>query len=140
MPTLTAALLHVTPGCAGALVIFFALTIGHALADYPLQGEFLSVAKNRHADARYLFGGNAPPPGLWAQLLAAHALIHAGVVWMITGSPALAAIEAAAHWLIDFAKCEKWTSYSADQILHLICKAAYAAAIVSGATWVSWSA
>src|ERR1035437_4259671 len=134
MPSLTAALLHVSPGWPGGLVMCFALVIGHSLADYPLQGEFISVAKNRHADAKYLFGGNNPPPGLWAQILSAHALIHAGAVWMITGSVALAAIEALLHWFIDFAKCEKWTSFTTDQILHVLCKAGYAAAIASGAS------
>jgi len=119
--------------------MWFALVIGHALADYPLQGEFISVAKNRHADTKYLFGGKNPPPGLWVQILGAHALIHAGTVWLITGSVALAAIEAALHWIIDFAKCESWTTFSLDQVLHVLCKAGYAIAIASGAAWVTWT-
>lgn len=109
--------------------IFFALVIGHVLADYPLQGRFLAMAKNRHADVSSLFGGEAPPRGLWIHALTSHSLIHAGVVWLITGSIVLGLAELALHWVIDFAKCEKWTNLTSDQALHLICKASYVALI-----------
>ena len=101
---------------------FFALlglmTFGHALADYPLQGDFLSRAKNRLA----------PIPGVpWYQALAAHAAIHAGFVGLITGSWALAFAEFIAHALIDDAKCAGRLSYNKDQALHLVCKLGWAA-------------
>ena len=35
------------PDWLSALQMFFALAIGHALADFPLQGEFLAMCKNR---------------------------------------------------------------------------------------------
>lgn len=124
---LTAALPFGTP----PLAIFFALAIGHALADFSLQGDFLSTAKNRHADIARFFGGNRPPKALWVHALTAHALIHAGAVWLVTGSAALAAIELLVHWLIDFSKCEGWTSFTTDQFLHFACKAAYAVALTS---------
>ncbi len=120
------------PGLGTAAVIFFALVIGHALADYPLQGRFLSIAKNRHADVTSLFEGNLPPRGLWIHALTAHSLIHAGVVWFITGSLTLSLVEMVLHWLIDFVKCEKWTSFTVDQFLHVACKAGYAALIGFG--------
>lgn len=109
--------------------IFFALVIGHMLADYPLQGRFLSMAKNRHADVTSLFGGELPPRGLWIHALTAHALVHSGVVWFVTGSLTLGLAELVLHWVIDFAKCEKWTNFTVDQLLHLVCKAGYAALI-----------
>jgi hypothetical protein len=113
---------------AGVL-LFCALAIGHALADYPLQGEFLATTKDRHA---------APPAGgpwprhLWAWSLSMHSLIHAGAVWLVTGLGVLALAEFALHWLIDFAKCERWTGFGLDQILHLACKAGYVLAIAWG--------
>jgi hypothetical protein len=55
--------------------------VGHAVADYPLQGDFLA----------------------WTQALAAHALIHAGAVALATGSAALGVPEFACHAAIDYA-------------------------------------
>jgi hypothetical protein len=118
------------PGFAAAGVLFVALMIGHVLADYPLQGRFLSVAKNRHADVSPFFKGNAPPRGLWMHALTAHSLVHAGMVWFVTGSLVLGSVELVLHWVIDFAKCEKWTKFNTDQFLHIACKAAFA--VVAG--------
>lgn len=93
--------------------IFLLLIVGHALADYPLQGEFLAKAKNRFA----------PLPGVpWYQALGAHAAIHGGVVGVITGSVLLGVLEAASHLLIDDLKCGRRISYNADQLLHVLCK------------------
>lgn len=116
-------------GLGTAAAIFFVLLIGHVLGDYPLQGRFLAMAKNRHADVISLFGGNLPPRGLWIHALTAHSLIHAGMVWFITESLTLGLVELALHWVIDFAKCEKWTNFTVDQLLHVTCKIGYAALI-----------
>jgi len=119
--------------CLGAL--FLALLIAHAVADYPLQGTFLAIAKNRHNDASPLFPGEAPPQWLWIQALSAHSLIHAGAVWLVTGSVVLGIAEFILHWLIDYAKCERWTGFHTDQALHVACKAGYVLVIAIG--WVS---
>lgn len=106
------------------LVLFFKLLIGHALADFPLQGDHLARFKNYH---------NTPiaPPGqnvqtIWPYCLSAHALIHGGAVYIITGSLWLAVAETTLHWVIDFAKCANWTGIHADQALHVACKLAWA--------------
>lgn len=112
-----------------AAVFFIALVIGHVLGDYPLQGRFLAVAKNRHADVTSLFDGDLPPRGLWIHALTAHSLIHSGIVWFISGSLTLGLVELVLHWVIDFAKSEKWTNFMVDQLLHVACKAGYAALI-----------
>ena len=39
-----------------------------------------------------------------ANALSAHCLIHAGGVWFVTGSVALAALEFVIHCFVDFAK------------------------------------
>lgn len=83
----------------------------HALADYPLQGEFLSKAKNK----------NAPIPGIdWPIALAMHCLIHAGFVYLITGSLALSALMFLTHWIIDHAKCNNLIDFKLDQTLHIL--------------------
>lgn len=112
---------------AGAL--FFAFLIGHALADYPLQGKFLAIRKNRHIKSVDYSGDT--PGSVWVYCLTAHSLVHAGCTWFICEhfqfpNPALFAfIECVLHWLIDFAKCERWTNFHADQSLHLLCKIGY---------------
>ena len=99
----------------------FLLLFAHALADYPLQGDFLAKAKNR----------TAPVPGVpWWHALGAHALIHAGFVYLVTQHLLLAALEFVLHAAIDDAKCRGKLSYNADQALHVACKVAWAAAAV----------
>ena len=88
-------------------------TIQHALADYPLQGEFLAKAKNRAA----------PIPGVpWYQALGAHAIIHGAAVAAITGKPALGIAETVVHAITDDAKCKGRISYNTDQAIHVGCK------------------
>jgi hypothetical protein len=114
--------------------VFCAMVIGHALADFPLQGEFLAAAKNRHYTSP-----NLPPEdqqlAIWVHCLTAHSFIHAGAVWIVTGSHLLAALEFGLHWIIDFIKCEGWTNFHADQILHLLCKVGFVVAI--GLGWIA---
>ena len=89
------------------------LFAGHALCDYPLQGDFLARGKNRHA----------PISGIpWWQLLTAHALIHAGMVYLVTRSLPFALCELAIHWATDFSKCEGWIGFNSDQAIHYGCK------------------
>lgn len=115
------------------LLVLFALAIGHALADFPLQGEFLAMCKNR----RYLIRIKDParPPSMWITCMAAHCLIHAGMVWAVTGSALLGAVELVIHWVLDTAKCEGKTDFSFDQVLHIACKIIYVIAGMAG--WVA---
>ncbi|MBJ2150650.1 DUF3307 domain-containing protein [Paracoccus sp. IB05] len=94
------------------------LIVGHMLADYPLQGDFLARGKNR----------TAPIPGVpWQHPLAAHSIIHGGFVGIITGTIWLGLAEAVVHWFIDDAKCRGLISYHADQALHIGCKVLWVA-------------
>lgn len=119
--SLTIASLAVTD-FSSAMVLFFALAIGHAFADFPLQGDFLSKGKNRHVEPPQLADGKGSPKDLWIYLMTAHCLIHAGFVWVITGSVVFALAEMVAHWIIDALKCEGRTSFALDQWLHLATK------------------
>ena len=114
------------------LQVLFALAIGHALADFPLQGDFLAMCKNR----RHLIRLKDPnrPPSMWITCMAAHCLIHAGMVWAVTGSAILGAVEFVIHWVLDTVKCEGKTDFSFDQFLHLACKIVY---VIAGmAHWI----
>ena len=83
------ALPDVNPWLQG-LCLLFAYLIGHALADFPLQGDFLAIGKERHGNLEKLTG-TAWPRGMWAYCLTMHSLIHAGAVWFISGSVILGA-------------------------------------------------
>lgn len=119
---------------AHAVVIFFAFLIGHALGDFPLQGKFLAIRKNRHIKSVDYTGET--PGCIWFYCLTSHSLVHAGCVWFIceyfnTPFPAAFAFaEFVLHWGIDFAKCERWTNFHTDQGLHLLSKVAYIAVIL----------
>lgn len=106
-----------------AFQLLLALLIGHALCDFPLQGEYLANGKNW----RFLKHLQDPsrPPQIWIVCMAAHCLIHAGAVWIVTGSAVLAMTELILHWLIDVAKCCGMTSFNQDQALHVTCKISY---------------
>lgn len=104
--------------------LLFLLLAAHALADYPLQGPFLSEAKNRNTAIGKLF---------WPHALAAHSMIHGGAVLMLTGSIWLAGLEVLIHAATDWMKCEGRISLNVDQLIHVACKFAWAAIITSGA-------
>lgn len=97
------------------LTAFITLIGLHALADYPLQGDFLAKAKNRLA----------PIPGVpfW-QALGAHAAIHALFVATVLDWR-FGVAEFVAHALIDDSKCAGRISYNVDQALHAFCKGAW---------------
>jgi Protein of unknown function (DUF3307) len=94
--------------------------VGHALADFPLQGDFLARGKDHTTE----FGKQ------WQHIaLPAHAMIHAGAVAMITSSVYLGMVEFVAHALIDYTKCAKRISIEVDQLLHIACKVLYAVSV-----------
>lgn len=97
-------------------MMLFLLIAGHAIADYPLQGEFLSSAKNRHTEI-----GKA----IWPHALFAHACIHGGFVAVITGNVFLGLAETVAHAVTDWFKCEGKISFHTDQAIHIVCKLAW---------------
>lgn len=121
-----------------AFIALFWMLVGHALADYPLQGEFLAQAKNRHTAIGAQF---------WLWALPAHALIHGGAVALairlsvhdVPGfsadelsafAVALGLCEACLHAWIDFMKCEGRIDLHDDQLAHIACKIAWAMALL----------
>lgn len=103
------------------MIILFWLLVGHALCDYPLQGDFLARGKNHRA----------PLPGVpWYQCLAAHALIQAGMVALVLKSEKFGLVEFVLHAGIDWLKSEGWLTYNQDQALHVFCKVVYVLIII----------
>jgi len=99
------------------LYLLMMLCAGHALCDYPLQGQFLSSAKNH----------KNPVEGIPAwQAMLAHCFIHMGMVLLITGSLSLAMAELVIHYFTDYAKCEGWINFYEDQAIHYTCKFVWA--------------
>lgn len=107
----------------GPVGLLFAFSIGHAVADYSLQSDYMAREKVR---------SQAANRASWVMALSAHALVHAGVVWLISGSMVLGAAELALHWMIDLAKGERRIGLVTDQLMHLACKGGYVLALVYG--------
>lgn len=101
-----------------ALELFLVLVGFHFLADYPLQGDFLSKAKNRRA----------PLDGVpWWQAMTAHCGIQALFVGLATGVWWLALAEFVVHFVLDDAKCRGWIGFNQDQAAHVWFKALWVA-------------
>jgi len=108
---------------SGPFALFFAFAIAHALADFPLQGDYLARMKCRDQ------AGSFPE---WIISLTAHSLVQAGGVWIVSGSAVLGVTELCLHWLIDLGKGEGKFGYVTDQCLHVACKLAYVIVLVYG--------
>jgi hypothetical protein len=96
--------------------MLFYFLVGHALADYVFQSGPMAVEKSRHSKSEL----QQMVP--WYYWLTAHALVHGGIVAVITNSLFFGIAETVLHWVIDFAKCEQWTTIHIDQLLHVLCK------------------
>lgn len=97
--------------------LFALLVFAHFLFDYPLQGDFLSRAKNRFEPIQHV---------PWYQAMFAHTAMHGFAVWFITGIPLLGLAEMAIHWITDDLKCRGELTYNQDQAIHIICKVVWA--------------
>lgn len=103
------------------LPMLFLLCVGHSLADYPLQGDFLAQGKNRNTVIGKLF---------WPYCLSSHATIHAGFVFVVTGNLWLAMAEFIIHAATDWLKCENKISMFTDQMVHYACKILWASLVI----------
>lgn len=95
------------------------MLIGHAVCDYPLQGDWLAKAKNHNPRVVLPY---SPDENISYGAMLCHCAIHAGAVKLATGSWWLAFFEFIAHAFIDHAKCEGLIGYNDDQLLHVGCK------------------
>ena len=107
----------------GPLALFAGFVVVHALADFPLQGSYLARQKSRKL---------ANNRSDWIIALSAHSIIHAGGVWLVSGSLAFAAAELVLHSMIDLGKGEEKYGAAVDQIFHLTCKLTYVWLLTQG--------
>ena len=105
----------------GPFALFAAFVVAHALADFPLQGSYLALKKVRSQADSY---------SEYIIALSAHSVIHAGAVWLVSGSLLLGMIELVLHRTIDAAKGNGKFGIVTDQMLHLVCKLGYVAVLV----------
>ena len=96
--------------------LFAMLAMGHFLGDFGLQNDRMAVEKCPGRDV------TLP----WPWWLTAHAAIHGFLVALLTGLPLLGLAEWGVHALIDFCKCRGRYGLGTDQLLHLLCKLAWA--------------
>ena len=96
------------------------LLVSHAIMDFWAQSDALAQMKNRHHSRGFM----------WQYALTSHAMMHGAGVALVTGSVALGVAETAAHWLIDFGKCENWYGIHVDQALHVACKVVWAGVVL----------
>lgn len=104
------------------MTALFWLVVGHVMADFPLQGDFLAKAKNH----RTAIAGIP-----WWLCLAAHTIICGAGVALVLG-PFWGMVEAVVHYFVDYAKNEGWfgggeKAFVTDQAIHLVCRLVYAA-------------
>lgn len=104
------------------MILLFYLLLGHVIADFALQSDTMARGKNRNrpVDLSSIPPGQSYTP-TWFYWLTAHALIHGAAVTLLI-NPFYGALEALAHWCIDFGKCENWYGIHIDQALHALCK------------------
>ena len=104
------------------LILFLALLTGHALADYPLQGEWIAKAKNPNFMLPVSLTVSIQAEKIWLHVLFFHGLIHGAFVYLITHNLGLGLSEIILHMFIDYNKCKGKIGYNTDQALHVICK------------------
>lgn len=106
--------------------LLWTLLTGHAIADFALQSDAMAKGKNRNRpmDLSIVPPGQVYQPS-WFYWLTAHALIHGAAVAFLTQNCLYGMLETAAHWLIDFGKCDNWYGIHTDQALHVLCKVAW---------------
>lgn len=100
-------------------MLFFLLVATHCAFDYALQGDTVAVNKNPNSNTP--LQKHVP----WYYWLGSHAFMHGGAVAVLTGSFWLGMAETAAHFAIDYWKCQGKYSIHIDQLLHLLCKIAW---------------
>lgn len=102
------------------------LIFGHALADFGLQSKYISDGKDR---------ANPIEGSPWYIVMSAHAVMHAGFVFLFTGSLGLGIAELVVHFIIDDRKCQKDFGYATDQALHILCKVLWVAILFAPPHW-----
>jgi len=108
------------------LRLFFVFLAVHCVCDFALQSDTMGREKKRASGTALQL---VVP---WYYWMTAHALIHGLGVMVATQSLVLGLAESAAHFLIDFGKCEGKYGIHVDQGLHVACKVAWCLLVLHG--------
>ena len=121
-------------------ITFFKLMIAHAVTDFALQPPNIAISKNRHAGPPpgYMPDAHGPIQPVWLMVMPAHALISAGGVWIVTGSPEIAFFEFLLHLVLDIGKCEQVYNVWVDQAMHVLTKVLFALALTTDLEVTLW--
>lgn len=93
----------------------------HYIGDFALQNQFIAEAKNH----------TKPIPNFsWYHALAAHSIIHGGLIGILTGSIVLAVLETVVHAAIDYLKSDGRFGVDVDQALHIMCKVLWCVVLI----------
>lgn len=104
------------------IALFIKLLFGHAVMDFPMQGDFMSRAKNHTHPLQGV-------PYGWPLFF--HALMHGVTVAYFTHSMILGWLEAGVHVVLDYRKCEGSITFHEDQQLHVLCKVMWVGLVYS---------
>lgn len=118
------------------MTLFFLLLVlwvGHFVADYTLQPDFVQRGKNRnHKPDLSKIPAGQKLVTIWPWVLTSHAATHAAAVLLLTFNAWFMLAEWVLHWLIDYHKTGNTFGPHTDQSLHLACKVLYVAVIAAG--------
>ena len=96
------------------------LVVAHFVCDFVLQGD--TMAREKSPRSSTALQKNVP----WGYWMLAHSLTHGAAVTLLTQQLYLGVAEAAAHFVIDYVKCEGRINIHADQAIHVSCKVLWA--------------
>jgi hypothetical protein len=113
------------------IIAFWYMVVGHFVADYVLQSEFIVNGKNPRSN---------PQRVPWYYVMASHSLLHGAFVSIVAGNiidhrhtllpVVLGMLESILHFFIDMLKCVGCTGIHLDQGLHILCKLAWTGAVI----------
>lgn len=101
------------------------MVLAHFACDYQFQSSDVAVGKGKFAG-----GLNGVD---WYYWMASHAAVHALAVCLITRNPLATLGEFVLHFAVDWGKCKRYFGLHVDQLLHVLCKVAWAALLCATA-------
>ena len=111
------------PSGINNLLLLFLLLLGHRLADYPIEGDFLTRGKANLT---------AQEIKKWPMELTIHSFIHGITVGLLTASTLLGVFEFVIHWIVDYIKFNGYFDVDTDQFIHVMCKVLWWGILVVG--------